>query len=690
MRAIFDKNDLTFRLHYHTEIERQQAFTSFNRKIQGWRFKTKNIRGWSGDVQFISNLNKLPVGLWGELKKMCDTYKFPLKVEGFNEFLRNDLDFKHVKQYCDELIETRNKSVPNGKELKLRPYQPQAVYLALKYRLAMCDLSTSAGKTLIMFLYAAYVKAHIDPTAQILIIEPDPEYVIQSYTEINNLSIRSNSNLNIGMVSGQSSLQDISQFDVVIGNFQTLQNREQSFFSRIKFILIDEGHRAKAKSIKGIVKFCVLAKDRIGLSGTVIDDKSAEHYEILAATGPTVIKITKKDLMDQGFAPGIKIRIYVLSYLPDEERRAIAFAKVTDTRTEIAQYEHEMMIIRSDRLRMKWMANLVAQLPKNSITFFIDKQNEYGKRLYHEVRSISQKELFYIDGDTPTKMREEYKSRMEHGNNKGLLATYATYGTGKSINNIHYLVGAEPMKSEVIIGQVLGRGMREHEDKEEFHWIDVVDDFTWEGEMHGEKVYFENILYRQMKDRIKLYKKDKFQYEIVKVKITDQDYKIFLIMEGQALFGPTIKETVNRCRIAFDTHYGFPCIVYLDEHGNPLEVTKDQTPHFLHTLQQWFGHFSKRNKSSTLKIETAQGKGFVLAIAEISQWHVKDRAMWFQLYMEKEGWKTEKGYFKNGFKFEVEGDSVKIISNFGMPNETAISLKIPKDELQINILLDLL
>lgn len=527
MRAIFDQSDLTFRLHYDTEIERAQAFTSFNRKIQGWRFKTKHIRGWDGDVQFISSLDKLPAGLWGQLKKVCETYKFPLKVEGFNQFMRNDLKFQHVKEFCEKLVEERNKKVPEKKRIELRPYQPQAVYMALKYRLAMCDLSTSAGKTLIMFLYSAYVKAHIDPTAQILLIEPDPEYVISSYSEINTFSMLSGMNLDVGMVSGSSSLQEISQFDVVIGNFQTLQNRDKPFFSRVKFIVVDEGHRAKAKSIKEIVKHCVLTKDRVGLSGTVLDDKSAEHYEILAATGPTVIKVTKKDLMDAGYAPGIKIKIYMLNYLSEQQRREIAFAKAAEIRTEIAQYEHEMMIIRNHPLRMKWIANLIAQLPKNSLTFFIDKQNEFGKRLYNEVRQISQKELFYIDGDTPVKMRENYKQRMEQGNNKGLLATYQTYGTGRSINNLHYLVGAEPMKGEVVIGQVLGRGMREHEDKEEFHWIDIVDDFTWEGVMHEEPIYFENILFRQHKDRIKLYKKDKFQYEIIKVNITETNYKIF-------------------------------------------------------------------------------------------------------------------------------------------------------------------
>ncbi len=529
MRAVFNQEDLTFKLHYDINIEREQLISSFNRKIQGWRFKTKHIPGWDGDVQFISSVDKLPAGLWGQLKKVCETYKFPLKVEGFNEFLRSDLNFQHVKEYCEKLIVERNTQVSADKKIILRPYQPKAVYLSLKYRLCMNDLATSAGKTLIMFLYSSYVHEFIDKNSQILIIEPDPEYVIQSYTEINDYSVKSKSNLKIGMVSGSSSLKDVSEFDLVIGNFQTLMNREPEFFSRVKHIMIDEGHRAKTKAIKDVMKACKNAKDRVGLSGTVIDDKSADHYDVIAATGPTVIKITKKDLMDSGFAPGIKIKIFVLDYLSEEERRNIAFMKLSMIKNDIEQFDHEISLMRNNKLRMDWVANLVANLPKNSLSLFVDKKNEFGKRLYNSIRQISQKELYYIDGDVKESMREEYKKRMEMpGNNRGLLATYQTYATGKSIKNLHYIVQAEPMKSEIVVGQAIGRGMREYEDKEEFHWIDIVDDYRWEGNLQGEDVYFTNILYRQMKDRMKIYKNEKFEYEIIKVKLSEHTQpKIF-------------------------------------------------------------------------------------------------------------------------------------------------------------------
>lgn len=162
-------------------------------------------------------------------------------------------------------------------------------------------------------------------------------------------------------------------------------------------------------------------------------------------------------------------------------------------------------------------------------------------------------------------------------------------------------------------------------------------------------------------------------------------------MEGQTLFGPTVREYLETSRIVFDTHFGTVNICYFDDHGTPRDASKDQTPHFLHALEKWFEYYSKRNKTSTLKLETAQGKGFVISVAPISYHKVKENGVWFQLYMEKEGWKNQKGEFwKNGKKFDVHGDELKISSDVGLSTESSMTLKTPKDEIQVNVLLELL
>ncbi len=159
-------------------------------------------------------------------------------------------------------------------------------------------------------------------------------------------------------------------------------------------------------------------------------------------------------------------------------------------------------------------------------------------------------------------------------------------------------------------------------------------------------------------------------------------------MSGNALFGPSIPEVVNQCKIGFDQHFGSINVVYFDEYNTPLKSSPDRTPDFLHALHNWFKYFSGLNKTPTLKIETAQGKGFVIALIPISQHKVEK---WFRSYMDTEGWKNSSGeYWKNGIKFEYVEDKILITRNFGKADHSVTTMTPPKDELQVKVLLELL
>ena len=50
-----------------------------------------------------------------------------------------------------------------------------------------------------------------------------------------------------------------------------------------------------------------------------------------------------------------------------------------------------------------------------------------------------------------------------------------TLSTGVSITNLHYIHFTESFKSDVIIRQSIGRGLRLHEDKDKLRLFDYVD-----------------------------------------------------------------------------------------------------------------------------------------------------------------------------------------------------------------------
>jgi len=100
---------------------------------------------------------------------------------------------------------------------------------------------------------------------------------------------------------------------------------------------------------------------------------------------------------------------------------------------------------------------------------------------------------------------------MEEGNNKILVASFGTLSTGISIKNLHNIFLTESYKSEILIKQTFGRGMRLFKGKEKVIVIDFVDDFTWEGK--------ENYLMKHSKERIQIYKKEHFEYKLYEIKL---------------------------------------------------------------------------------------------------------------------------------------------------------------------------
>lgn len=98
---------------------------------------------------------------------------------------------------------------------------------------------------------------------------------------------------------------------------------------------------------------------------------------------------------------------------------------------------------------------------------------------------------------------------MEDGEEVVIVASYGTFSTGISIKKIHNIFFTESFKSEVIIRQSIGRGLRQHKSKDEVIIVDFVDDLSSEE-------WF-NYLMRHARARQSIYKEQKFSYSVKKV-----------------------------------------------------------------------------------------------------------------------------------------------------------------------------
>ena len=141
---------------------------------------------------------------------------------------------------------------------------------------------------------------------------------------------------------------------------------------------------------------------------------------------------------------------------------------------------------------------------------FVEK---HGKILYDLIKEKAheRRKVFFVSGEVDAEVREEIRGIVEKQKNAIIVASLGTFSTGVNIRNLHNIIFASPSKSQVKVLQSIGRGLRKSEDGRTTVLFDLMDD------MH----------YRQKKnytlihaiERMKIYKKEEFDFEIFEVKL---------------------------------------------------------------------------------------------------------------------------------------------------------------------------
>jgi superfamily II DNA or RNA helicase len=487
------------------EIEKKQIEISLTKKIHNWYFHPlvkKKI--WDGSICFIEKkgaLWKVPIGLWREIFEIGKEYNLEVEIEGLDRLILNDLSLEEFQEWVDEFFQ--------DKEFKPRDYQVEAAWKIVKYRYSVSEIATSSGKTLISFMIFAFLKQK-GYIRKFLMIVPSTNLVFQGNDDfvdygVGELGVR------IQQIGGGSKLRE--DCDLIIGTFHSLVKKEEDFFDGVDAVFVDEAHHTNSMSIKKIVAKCMHSKWRFGLTGTLTKRGSADHLTIQQFLGPVIVEISPDFLFKNKHATPVNIKVVMLDWLDQEIKEKLADLKANSQNLEGNEvYNLERKLVIESEKRLKYIVEFIAKTSKNSLVLFQSVKDEYGKQIWNRLREITNnKEVFYVDGDTDEKLREEYKERMSTGENKVLVATFGTFSTGISINNLHNIFLVESYKSEILIKQSLGRGMRKMEGKEKVNVIDFVDDFS--------TPRYKNYLVKHGEARIQIYKNEKFKYQIFKIKL---------------------------------------------------------------------------------------------------------------------------------------------------------------------------
>lgn len=449
----------------------------------------------------------MPLGLWSEVYKIGEKYKIDIQIEGLERLIDQDFTLEYFTEWCNNFFKN---GIGGDPEKKPRDYQIETAWKIIKFKLSASEVATSSGKTLIAFMVMAYLK-EVMKVKKFLMIVPNTNLVMQGSEDFEEYGLEKLDDCEIQQIHGANK-KKISG-GLMIGTYQSLSKMEPEFFDDVEAIFVDECHMGQTASIKKVISMCKDSKWRFGLSGTLTNKNTAEYLTIQQFLGPLIVEISPRFLFENKYATPVSIKIVKMDWIDPDIREKLS--KLKETKNEIEGNEifniERKLVINSEK-RLNYVIDFILKTSKNSLVLFQSVGEGYGKRIYDGIKEGSKdREVYYIDGDTEPSKREIFLNRMEEGVNRVLVASFGTLSTGISVKNIHNIFLTESYKSEILIKQSLGRGMRLFEGKEKVNIIDFVDDFSVGGK--------ENYLLKHSKERIDIYKKEHFEYKIYEVKI---------------------------------------------------------------------------------------------------------------------------------------------------------------------------
>lgn len=504
MKAKVTEDKKFLHIYKYSEQEIRQIRFSFKRRIESWRWHPlvkKKI--WDGFITYIDRYNRIPIGLWNELNNVCKKFDILLDIEGLEKIIDYDITLEEFENWLWDFFKD-HPIYGKGKKKEIRDYQVKSAYNILKFRRSASEIATSAGKTLIIFIIFAYLIKN-KKANRLMIVVPNTSLIIQTmedFEEYNNKKL----NFTIQPIHGGTDKRK-TEAECIIGTFQSLTKRNEEWFTGIDAVCIDEAHYTNAKSVKDIIAKCNDAFYTFGLSGTLKKkEDSADHYTLQSYLGPFVNDISANFLISKDFASKVAVKVIRMKYLEPEIKQKLRQLRERKHEFEGAELLNiEKKVVIENRIRFNYVCQFMARSTKNSLALFSDVKYGYGRKIYDWLRNNTNKQVYYIDGGTDIKLRESYFERMENDKNVLLISSFGTLSTGISIDNIFNIFLLESYKSDKIVRQTIGRGMRLHKEKDRVTIYDFVDDFTY---------YDENYLLKHGKERLKTYKTQKFPFKI--------------------------------------------------------------------------------------------------------------------------------------------------------------------------------
>jgi len=439
---------------------------------------------WDGKIRLF-DLRSFQIyhGLVPYIQKFCVERKYKLQVNS-DIIITEEFSVKEANEFISTL------SLPH----EVREHQLNAFIQCIRNKRQLVVSPTASGKSLLIYLIIRYLQM---TNKKGLIVVPTTSLVEQLFTDFESYGYDSEKYCH-RQYSGKEKESD--KF-LIITTWQSIYKNSPEYFEQFDFVLGDEAHQFKAKSLTTILSSLINCKYRIGCTGTL--DGTQTHRLVLEGLfGPVFVATTTDELMQKNYLAKFNIKCLILKH--DEEVCKLAKSKKWDYQTEI-----EYIVMNPSRNR--FIKNLALSLKGNSLILF-QFVEKHGKLLYKLIDEEKDKrKVFFVYGNTDVEVRESVRDITEREKDAIIIASYGTFSTGINIKNLHNVIFASPSKSRIRNLQSIGRGLRIGDAKDEATLYDISDDLR-----HGKYV---NHTLKHFIHRVKIYDEEKFKYKFYNIEL---------------------------------------------------------------------------------------------------------------------------------------------------------------------------
>lgn len=413
-------------------------------------------------------------------------------------------NIKSIKQNTtdelDEFVKSTTLSSFNKKtkeffNIDIRDYQENSLKEIIKNKKIVISSPTSSGKSLIIYLTSRFCQFRKLSSEKILIIVPSKVLVKQMYQDFIDYSYYNKWNTEDNCSRISSDFKKDFNKDIIITTYQSIVNESKHFFEQFKCVILDECHTAesfsgeKAKQLHTILDKCTNASYLVGFTGT-FPDEPLNRLILLRYFNDVYTATDYDELLSRSEISNFEICPIQLNHIVHKSG---------------FQYRDELNYIYSDKYRNDFLLNLLNKNDNNQLLLFTEIQ-KHAIVIYHLLKNderFKDHKIILLQSETKQKARDEVKNIIENNNNVILLATYKLLGTGWSVNNLHNLIFACPLKKKRTVLQAIGRGLRLLNKDKVCKIYDIIDKFS-----------YNNVLFGQWKERAKHYESAGFEFKI--------------------------------------------------------------------------------------------------------------------------------------------------------------------------------